>query len=233
MRAEKKYLQLIRINKIVVGQTAMTELESGEIRDKLIVCKVCCESIQDGARKCIHCDSFQDWRRFLNMSGTVLALLVALITVSSTALPQMIALLTPSFSEVSVVQRGFKGNQLAFHMVNSGTAEASFISARLEGTLDEEIQEVDLEELGAGFPILPAVPRPLWVHIPIVEVEKYLEWPIDQNSIVIVVVRIQEFGGEVKNHRFELNTRSQSRLQAATLVNYNEYLRGSRREPAR
>ena len=41
----------------------------------------------DGARKCIHCDSFQDWRRHLNISSTVLALMIALISVISLSYP--------------------------------------------------------------------------------------------------------------------------------------------------
>jgi hypothetical protein len=50
-------------------------------------CRVCRKSIPVGALKCTECDSFQDWRRHLNLSSTVLSLLVALISVSTVAFP--------------------------------------------------------------------------------------------------------------------------------------------------
>lgn len=212
----------------------MTELEPGESKDVMIVCKVCRESIRAGAKKCINCDSFQDWRRFLNMSGTVLALLVALVTVSSAALPKLKELLTLSYSEVLVLERGFKGNQLAFQLMNNGTKQASFISARLRGTFNKETQEVDLEELGPGFPILPDSPRPLLVHVPAAEVDAFTKWPTTiQDSTIIVVVRIQEFGGEVVNHQFKLSPRHQKRFRKATQENYLQYLSaaGRRQSP--
>lgn len=51
------------------------------------LCKLCSEEIKKGAIICIHCNSFQDWRRFLTISNTTLALLIALITVISSTVP--------------------------------------------------------------------------------------------------------------------------------------------------
>lgn len=45
-----------------------------------ILCVVCMEPIHAGAKKCIKCESFQNWRRYINFSSTVLSLLVALAT---------------------------------------------------------------------------------------------------------------------------------------------------------
>lgn len=56
-------------------------------------CKVCREEISLGAKKCVHCDSFQTWRRHLNFSSTVLSLLVALVSVSGIAFPAITAAL--------------------------------------------------------------------------------------------------------------------------------------------
>lgn len=50
-----------------------------------INCKVCKEEIQEEALKCIHCGSFQNFRRHLNISTSILSLLVALVTVASVA----------------------------------------------------------------------------------------------------------------------------------------------------
>lgn len=50
-------------------------------------CRVCGEDIKASAQKCIRCDSYQDWRGRLGLSSTVLALLVALISVITNGVP--------------------------------------------------------------------------------------------------------------------------------------------------
>src|SRR5688500_2359672 len=52
-------------------------------------CVVCQEPIRLGATTCIHCGSSQGWQRHLSVSSTVLALLVALISVLQSALPTL------------------------------------------------------------------------------------------------------------------------------------------------
>jgi len=47
------------------------------------VCRTCHEKINKGAKKCIKCDSFQDWRRYVGVSTTSLSLFVALLSVLS------------------------------------------------------------------------------------------------------------------------------------------------------
>ena len=54
---------------------------------KETTCRACGNKIPLGARKCARCDSFQDWRRFLGFSTTVLALLVAFASVLTVAVP--------------------------------------------------------------------------------------------------------------------------------------------------
>lgn len=51
------------------------------------LCRGCKERISVGALICIHCHSYQNWRRHLQFSGTILALLVALISVGTAAIP--------------------------------------------------------------------------------------------------------------------------------------------------
>jgi len=46
-------------------------------------CRVCAELIEGRALKCIHCDSYQDWRRHLGFGTTVLSLLIALVAVAT------------------------------------------------------------------------------------------------------------------------------------------------------
>lgn len=59
------------------------------------VCWACRTSISPGAKKCITCDCFQGWRRFLDFSSTTLSLLIALITVSTFAGPRLASVLHP------------------------------------------------------------------------------------------------------------------------------------------
>lgn len=46
-------------------------------------CRQCATDIRRDANYCTVCKSFQNWRRYLTVSGTVLPLLIALITVST------------------------------------------------------------------------------------------------------------------------------------------------------
>src|SRR5258708_30177036 len=50
-------------------------------------CVTCREKIERGAKICIRCNQFQDWRRFFGLSSTILSLLVALVSVLSIAIP--------------------------------------------------------------------------------------------------------------------------------------------------
>lgn len=50
-------------------------------------CKTCGEDIKSSAKKCIHCNSFQDLRRYLPISNTMIALIIALISVVAAVSP--------------------------------------------------------------------------------------------------------------------------------------------------
>lgn len=54
------------------------------------LCHFCKKEIEDGAIKCVHCDSYQNWRKYIQFSNTVLSLLVALISVTALATPIII-----------------------------------------------------------------------------------------------------------------------------------------------
>jgi hypothetical protein len=55
------------------------------------ICAECGKPIPAAARKCTECDTFQDWRRFLFFSSSVLSLLVALCSVLGLSIPAIIA----------------------------------------------------------------------------------------------------------------------------------------------
>src|SRR5829696_6773442 len=51
------------------------------------LCRACKLPMPAGANKCTKCSSLQNWRRYLDMSGLVLSLLVALTSVLAFAIP--------------------------------------------------------------------------------------------------------------------------------------------------
>lgn len=63
-------------------------------------CPVCGEPIQASARKCVHCSSDLDWRRFLGLSSTSLAVLTALIAVAGAVAPIIKSALEPKDSRL-------------------------------------------------------------------------------------------------------------------------------------
>ena len=69
------------------------------MNESLSNCKVCKEQIKFGAKKCIHCDSYQDYRRYLTFSTVVLSLLVALISVLTVFIPVVKKAFTPIGSD--------------------------------------------------------------------------------------------------------------------------------------
>lgn len=50
-------------------------------------CIVCKNEIIDGAKKCTHCDEYQNYRRYLKLPQNALALLIALISVTTVLVP--------------------------------------------------------------------------------------------------------------------------------------------------
>jgi len=95
------------------------------------LCTVCKSEINSGAKKCIHCNSFLDWRRFLHFNTIVISLLVALISVISATAPVLKSILTPQadtrFALFSI--RGDKVNVLA---TNTGQRAAVLKEAWIE-----------------------------------------------------------------------------------------------------
>ena len=57
------------------------------------VCRTCCEAIHPNAKKCGHCESYQDFRRYINLGNSALALLVALISTLTLGLPPLLTAL--------------------------------------------------------------------------------------------------------------------------------------------
>lgn len=98
---------------------------------KLAECIVCREQIKAGARKCIHCDSYQDWREYFNFSSSMLAWLVALVSVISLSLPVIKNALQKDNSKVVLAFQGIEEGYISLIASNLGTRPGSVGSAEL------------------------------------------------------------------------------------------------------
>jgi ribosomal protein L40E len=94
------------------------------------ICRDCAERIPDKARKCGHCDAYQDWRRVIFLSNSTLSLLVALVAVLAFAIPIIKSALTPRYERVTarVVSQGYQQSlgktAIIVVLSNSGTVSA-------------------------------------------------------------------------------------------------------------
>lgn len=103
----------------------MAQAHIGELPEGTKRCKVCQEPINAKAEKCIHCSSDQTWRLRLGFSATILALLVALVTVLGAAAPVIKDLLLPTNSNLVATFQGADTKSttehLALHVLVSNT----------------------------------------------------------------------------------------------------------------
>ena len=87
-------------------------------------CIQCAGTIPAKARLCAECGSAQDWRRFLTISSTMLALLVALISVSVPAL-NAAEKFSRQGSRIVVSNPLVHGQQISFVVTNLGLDPAT------------------------------------------------------------------------------------------------------------
>lgn len=89
-----------------------------------IDCSTCREPIRPGARKCTKCDSFQDWRRFLSVGTSALALIIALVSVTSALGPSIIRMFQGEQSDLAILYVASVGDELLLLASNRGTRPA-------------------------------------------------------------------------------------------------------------
>jgi hypothetical protein len=132
----------------------MAQAYIGELPEGTKRCQICAEPINVNAQKCIHCQSDQGgWRRRLGLSTSVLALLVALVSVLTWAIPLIKDGLTPKNSNLTFSFQGGDGNFLGALVSNQGARPGSVTKAELR----YQGYTVFLEQLGIG-PIVNVVP---------------------------------------------------------------------------
>src|SRR5262249_50643423 len=125
-------------------------------------CVVCREPIRRSARKCIHCDSYQDWLRArLPVSTSVLSLLVALVTVSTAAVPVIEDAIKPRNSNLSFSFQGADDYSLAVIASNQGVRPGTVgqsaglsMSGRLHVPLNRYISQQEETRIGSGVAVI-------------------------------------------------------------------------------
>lgn len=109
-------------------------------------CKVCGETIKKMARVCGHCNNYQDWRRDLTFSGTVLSLLVALFSVLTVGLPVITGLMTPKDSNLSFSFQGVVSNRPATGLPKEMITVLAANNGIRPGTVREGMIEIYKED---------------------------------------------------------------------------------------
>ena len=100
-------------------------------QEGLSKCRQCKQNIPKGARLCSKCNSYQDWRGYLSVSSTVLALLVALLSAATTAAPAIKKALHKPRPEIVVGQPYLDRGDLRVVISNQGDAPASIGRGRV------------------------------------------------------------------------------------------------------
>jgi hypothetical protein len=102
------------------GGSAMSESAAASTVGETKPCKVCGEAIKLAARKCIHCDSYQDWHADIGMSSTMLSLLIALFSVLTVSVPVVRDAITPSISNLKFSYQGTASKIITVLVANTG-----------------------------------------------------------------------------------------------------------------
>lgn len=109
----------------------MAEAHIGPLPEGTKHCLVCAEPINKKAWRCIHCQSeLGAWRRRLSFSSTVLALLVALVSVVGTTAPPIIEALKPKKSILFAIQ-GFDKEGIVIFASNPSLRQSIINGAAL------------------------------------------------------------------------------------------------------
>jgi len=88
-------------------------------------CGTCAEPIPLLARKCNKCGSYQDLRQYVSFGTTALALVTALFSVATVAVPILYDFLRPDNSNLVASFQGFEGRVAMVLVSNSGKRPGS------------------------------------------------------------------------------------------------------------
>ena len=132
---------------------AMSEITTVPTAGETKPCKVCGEAIKKVARVCIHCNNYQDWRGRINVSSTILSLLIALGSVLTVAVPVLKSALTPLNSNLIFSFQGASERRLGILVTNGGERPGS---VRLRGIFainpaDRDVLDARVQMIGPEY----------------------------------------------------------------------------------
>src|SRR5262245_23182995 len=107
------------------------------------LCRACKSPMPAGANKCTECSSLQDWRRYLDSSGIVLSLLVALTSLLTFAIPVWKETLVAKVAKPNAALIEVDDSGLATIAVTNGGNAPAVLEDIIFGT-DEAVVSFDL-----------------------------------------------------------------------------------------
>jgi len=103
-------------------------------------CSECWQPVPTQAKICPACKAYQDWRRYLTVGQTSLALIVALISVLTAFVPVLSDALTPKNSNLYFDYQGSALFNIAVLASNSGTRPGTVLGGTLTMSTGPAIQ---------------------------------------------------------------------------------------------
>ena len=128
----------------------------GGFMNKSVRCKVCAARINQSAQKCTKCHSYQDWRRYLAFSSSVLALLVALASVLSFAVPVWREAFLAKNSKIDVQFHQNIRSNVYLILANSGQRPGAIGEVKMVVTVGRQPYHFPLVSLGGPEVVDPA-----------------------------------------------------------------------------
>ncbi|WP_339137278.1 MAG: hypothetical protein WGN25_04600 [Candidatus Electrothrix sp. GW3-4] len=88
----------------------------------LMKCRLCKQSISDGAKKCHHCQSWLDWKRFFSNFALIFSAVTLLLSASGVLLAPTIGLLLGKKPKLEAILLKSTINEFKFMITNAGNA---------------------------------------------------------------------------------------------------------------
>jgi RNA polymerase subunit RPABC4/transcription elongation factor Spt4 len=90
-------------------------------------CPDCQQVVPDGAKVCLSCKAYQDWRRFVPIGQTNLALIVAALSILTTLFSVVLPLTQPSDADLKIMFVSEGGSHASFFVRNNGRSGGSVV----------------------------------------------------------------------------------------------------------
>lgn len=190
-------------------------------------CSTCREPIRINAVRCVHCDAYQGWRRHISLSSTVLALLVALVSVTSAAVGSLTQALTPVRSDVQVKYLFADDFGVWLSATNSGSRAGIIAGGSIEFPPENHLINLP------GIPYDPILLTPGETKVFRVSIKRPIEsklklalddllrrnpqrqaalsgWPIEGTVLATVRVYVRQFDNSVQAVKFPITVECDS-----------------------